>query len=144
MRPNRQKNIQRPFGVYAAAIVAVVNFGILNFFGNYWEISHSNGEMPFSVAYISLGLSVFTAAAAVWMLSGDNTGRLVLLVLLPLNVLWVVLWSATALLDVQPANDAAAVAALMRQPVSGFVVAVIEWYLMTEKAVAYFKQNDRN
>lgn len=45
-------------------------------------------ETPLLIAVIFITLDVFSAAAAVWAFLGDNAGRIALLALISLNILW--------------------------------------------------------
>jgi hypothetical protein len=86
----------------------------------------------------------FYGGSGILGFAGQNEGRIAILILLPLNVLWVVLLAAQGLLDDETANDRIAVLIIIRQTILSLFVIGIEWYFMSKKLVAYYKQNDRS
>lgn len=106
------------------------------------SFSETNGEIELPIVIITLVLCLFTAGAAIWTLIGQNEGRIALLIILPLNILWVVLWAVSGLLNEDTTDDEMAVKSLIQQTFLSLWVIAIEWYFMTKNVVAYYKQND--
>lgn len=86
-----KKKIPKPIGVYFSTALIFIKFGILNLIGYFLAIKETNGKVALPIVVISFSLCVFTAGAAIWAMIGGNEGRIALLILLPLNILWVIL-----------------------------------------------------
>lgn len=143
METKWKKRIQKPLGVYVLTVIILIKFGVIDFLNYFFEIRYLDGEVPLPFVVISFGLCIFTVGAAIWALVGANEGRIAVLILLPLHVLWVVLLAVSGLMDNEPANDAIAVKIIIRQTILLLFVIAIEWYFMSKKVVEYYKQNDR-
>ena len=144
METEWKKRLDKPLGVYILTLLIFIKFGVIDFLNYFFEIRSLGGQVPLPFVVISFGLCIFTAGAAFWVLTGQNEGRIAILILLPLNVLWVVLLAAQGLLDDETANDRIAVLIIIRQTILSLFVIGIEWYFMSKKLVAYYKQNDRS
>jgi hypothetical protein len=138
-----KKRIQKPIGVYVCAILILIRFGIINTANYFLLFRIADGDVYFPVVVISLAISIFTGGAAIWALTGQNEGRIALLILLPLNVLWVILLAVSNLLNEEPADDKEAVRLIINQTILLLFVIAIEWYFMSKKVVEYYKQDDR-
>jgi uncharacterized membrane protein len=144
METQWKKRIQKPIGVYVCTILILIRFGIFNTLSYFLAFRSADGDVYLPVVVISLAISIFTGAAAIWALIGQNEGRISLLILLPLNILWLVLLAVSNLLDDERLNDEAAVKAIIQQVILSLFVFGIEWYFMSRKVVEYYKQNDGN
>jgi len=144
METEWKKRIEKPIGVYIWTVIVFLKFGVVDFLNYFFEIRNAEGNVALPLVVISFGLCVFTAGAAIWALVGLNEGRIALLILLPLNVLWIVLLALSGLFDEEPANDSIAVIVLIRQTFLSLWVIGIEWYFMSKKVVKYYKRNVRN
>lgn len=131
-------------GVYMVSILVLIKFGILNFIGYLMLFRNAEGEVMLPIVVVTLALCLFTAGACIWTLTGQNEGRISLLIILPLNILWVLLFSIADLFDNIDENDKAAVMTIIQLTMQSIFIIAIEWYLMSEKVVAYFKQDDGN
>jgi hypothetical protein len=124
-----KKRIQKPMGVYVCTFLIFLRFGIINFFSYLLAFRDSDGDAELPVVVISLALCVFTAGAAVWAVTGQNEGRIALLVMLPLNILWILFFAVSGLLNEDKADDAAAVKTIIQQALISLAVIGVEWYL---------------
>ena len=66
----------------------------------------------------------------------------VVMILLPLNILWIVLFAVSDLLNGEKEDDKVAVQAIIQQVLLSLFIIGIEWYFMSKKVVEYYKQND--
>ena len=139
-----EKRVDKPFGVYVCSILILIRFGIINTLNYFLAFRNADGDVYLPVVVISLAISIFTGGAAIWALTGQNEGRIALLLLLPLNVLWLLLLAAPGLLNEETADDKEAVRIIINQTILSLFVIAIEWYFMSKKVVAYYKQNDRS
>ncbi len=130
-----------PIGVYVCITLVLIKFGILNFIGYFLTFRNAEGEASLPVIVISLALCVFTAGAAIWAYMGQNEGRVTLLIMIPLNILWVILFAISVLLNDDKIDDEWAVFTIIQQVFLSLFVIGIEWYLMSSKVVEYYKQD---
>ena|SRR5215204_2284896 len=144
METNWKKRIDKPFGVFICSILILVRFGIINSLNYFLVFRNAHGDVYLPVVVISLAVSLFTGGAAIWAITGQNEGRIALLILLPMNVLWLLLLAVPGLLNEETADDKEAVKVIINQSILSLFVIAIEWYFMSKKVVAYYKQNDRS
>lgn len=136
------RRISKPIGVYVLTILIFIRLGLFQFI-NYWvEIQRSDGDVPFSIVFISLFLSVFTAAAAIWAFYGDNLARIAILVFVSLNVLWwfFLIVSAIAYNDSETFGWLKFLPTLI-QPV--FCLCITWWFFNKKDVVAFYKQQSQ-
>jgi hypothetical protein len=131
MQNEWKRKIQKPIGVYVGTAIIFIKFGILNFVGYFIAFKNSEVEVFLPVVIISLALCLFTAGAAVWAFFGENEGRIALLILLPLNILWVILFAITALTNNETVDDEQAVFTIIQQAIIALFVIGLEWYFMS-------------
>lgn len=137
------KKLDKPIGLYILTILDFLVLGVLPFFGNMMQIRGSDEHFPFIIVFVWLFLPVFTAASAVWAYTGDNGGRIALLVFVSLNMLWVVFNALTFIAydeEGQIKNGGLAINVLLR---TGFWMAINWWYLNRKDVVAYFRQQSQ-
>src|SRR3989442_251845 len=136
-----KKPLKTPIGVYVWTILVILKFGVGNFISFLLALRSIEGDVAIPTVVVSFALCFFTAIAAVFALLGENVGRIALLILTPLNLIWVVLLVIPALLgqDIEAAK--AAVFVIIQQVFLALPVIGMEWYFMTKNVVEYYKQN---
>jgi hypothetical protein len=139
-----KKRQDKPFGVYVCCILILIRFGIISTLNYFLMFRIADGDVYLPIVVVSLAVSILTGGAAIWAITGQNEGRIALLVLLPLNVLWLVLLAVSGLLNEETADDKEAVGVIINQSILSLFVIAVEWYFMSKKVVAYYKQNDRS
>ncbi len=122
-------------------ILVILKFGVVNFISYFIEIRSLGGDVALPIVVVSFAVSAFTAGAAFVALLGENAGRIALLILTPLNILWVVLLVIPALMGDDVNAGKGAVSVIIQQVFLSLWVIVMEWYFMTKKVVEYYKQN---
>lgn len=137
-----KRKLPMPIGVYVCVAIVLIRFGIVNFIGYISVFSNADGEAYLPIVVISLALSAFTAGAAIWAFTGQNEGRIALLILLPLNVFWLILLVLPSLTNDEKTDNEAAVMTIIQQVIISLFVIGIEWYLMSKPVVEYYKQDD--
>lgn len=137
-----KRRISKPVGVYVLTILIFIRLGLFQFI-NYWvEIQRSDGDVPFSIVFISLFLSVFSAAAAIWAFYGDNLSRVVILILVSLNVLWWFFLIVSAIAyDTSEKLGWIKLLPSLIQPI--FCLCVTWWFFTKSDVVAYYKQQSQ-
>jgi hypothetical protein len=139
--PKWKKRIKAPLGIYIWGALVILRFGVSNTVGYYVAIREANGDVYLPLVVVSFALSLFTAGAAIWAMTGDNAGRLALMILTPLNIGWAVL----LLIPVFAGDDKELATQAMNGIISQVFVSLwiiaMEWYFMTEKVVEYYKQD---
>jgi hypothetical protein len=108
---------------------------------NYWyEIKIADGDVPFTIVFVSFFFTVFTAASAIWAFFGDNLGRIFLLIFVSLNVLWWMFLILGAIANSESKNlEWLNFVPKLIQPT--IILVGTWWYLTKSDVVAYFKQN---
>lgn len=137
-----RKKIDRPIGVIIIAVFLVL-FGLASFGATFQAIKEAP-EIPFGYTVVSLALPVFLAGAAVWAFTGQNEGRIALVIVFGLNWVWPMLFSVGALLDSDSANDEVGVLSVVGLTFRGLWVIAIAWYLLSKRVSEYYHQNDGN
>lgn len=136
-----KKPIKAPLGIYVWSILVILRFGIANFISYVITIRDAEGELYLPVIIVSLSLCLFSALAALFAIFGENAGRIALIILGPLNIIWVLLLVLPALLGDDVAEGKAAVLVVIQQAFLSLWVIGMVWYFMTTKVVEYYKQN---
>ncbi len=142
MEEQWKRKIKMPIGVYVCVILVFLRFGVFQFINYYTAVREANGEAALPVVIVSLGLCVFTAAAAIWTLIGDNEGRISLLIMVTLNLLWALFLATMVLSDTDAENKKGAVLYILNWIVTSLLMIAFYWYFFTQEVVAYYKQND--
>jgi hypothetical protein len=142
MEEQWKKPIQRPIGVYVCTILVFLRFGLFQFINYFTAVREANGEAALPFVIVSLGLCVFTAAAAIWAFVGDNEGRISLLIMVTLNLLWALFLATLVLSDTDAENKKGAVLYISNWVVTSLLMVAFYWYFFSQEVVAYYKQND--
>jgi hypothetical protein len=142
MEEQWKRKIKMPIGVYVCAILVFLRFGVFQFINYYTAVREANGEAALPIVIVSLGLCVFTAAAAIWALIGDNEGRISLLIMVTLNLLWALFLATMVLSDTNAENKKDAVLYILNWIVTSLLMVAFYWYFFSREVVAYYKQND--
>lgn len=142
MENEPRRRIQKPVGIYVLTILIFIRLGLFQFL-NYWtEIQNENGEVPFTIVFISLFLAVFTAATAIWAFYGDNLARIAILIFVSLNVLWWFFLIVSAIAyDKSERQEWIGWIPLLIQPV--FCLCLTWWFFTKQEVVAYYKQQSQ-
>lgn len=140
METERRRRIQKPIGIYVLTILIFIRLGVFQLLNYWYEIQNSDDNLPFTIVFVSLFLTIFTAASAVWAFVGDNSGRIALLIFVSLNVLWWIflILMAIAFSESQRLEWLRLIPSLI-QPI--FCLIITWWYFTKEHVVAYYKQN---
>lgn len=139
MENESENSIQKPVGVYVLTIAVFLRFGLIQFFNEFFALRDEDVKTPLLIIMILLGLSAFTAGAAVWALIGDNLGRITLLAFVSLNILWTVFSTILAVSYNESAFNTINFDLGLIQPVIWLVVCW--WYFTRKNVVEYYQQN---
>jgi hypothetical protein len=140
METAQQNEIRKPVGVYILTICIFLRFGVFQFINDFNAIRDSDSSVPFLITIILIGRNVLVAGAAVWAFVGENEGRIALLAIVSLNVLWSIFNFLTfASYHEYDVNTHAELTRLLN-PV--FWLAVCWWYLNRRNVVKYYKRNE--
>ena len=139
-----RKRTQRPVGVYVWTALVIFKFGLLNFIGYFISARSTDGEAYLPYVVFSFALCLFTAGAAIWACSGDNSGRIAFIVLAPLNIAWVLFLVIPTYFNETIPNEIRvdALYVIIQQIFLSLWMVGMIWYFMSEKVVAYYKQNE--
>src|SRR5262245_15078241 len=91
------KQIQKPIGIYVLTILLVIGAGIFPLLVALNAIDNAEGEVSFTMVFVTFFLSAFSIFSAIWAFVGHNEGRLAVLIFVSLNFLW---WTFLSLLNV--------------------------------------------
>ena len=132
--------LQKPVGVYILTVCLFLRFGIFQFISDFSAIHDADRATPVLITVIYLGRNVFVAGAAVWALWGENEGRIALLAIVTLNVLWSVFNLITFVSLNEQESPVALVLGNLFNPIFWLVVC---WsYLNLKNVVKYYKRNE--
>jgi MFS family permease len=141
MEAERKERIRKPEGVFILSLLVFLNFGVYQFFNDFTAMRQSENETPLLIAILLISLDVFSAAAAIWAFFGDNTGRIALLILISVNLLW----SVFVLIIAVSYNNFDEVHFLflfsLLKPL--FLFGLCWWYFTRKDVVAYYKQDNQ-
>lgn len=136
----QKEQIQKPLGVYILTICIFLRFAVFQFITDFNSIRDADSQIPFLIAIILIGRNVFVAGAAVWACLGENEGRISLLAIVSLNVLWTIFSLITYVSYTESENKIALIANVLFNPL--FWLVVCWWYLNRENVVKYYKRNE--
>lgn len=136
-----KKPIKAPLGIYVWSVLVILRFGIANFISYLLSIRNAEGDLNLPVIIVSFALCLFSVLAALFAIFGENAGRIALIVLAPLNIIWVIILVLPALLGDDVAEGKGAVMVVIQQVFLALWVIGMVWYFMTKKVVEYYKQN---
>lgn len=140
MEKTEKSPIQKPLGVSILTICIFIRFGIFQFITDFNAIRDENNPTPILIASILIGRNVFVAGAAVWAYLGENEGRISLLAIVSLNVLWTVFNLITYVSYSESEQKIAVVGNVLFNPLLWLILCW--WYLNKENVVKYYKRND--
>jgi MFS family permease len=139
-----KREIQKPIGVYVCTFLIFLRFGLFQFINYFIAVRAENGEVPFPIVVVSLGLCVFTAGAAFWAFIGDKEGRISLLILVAANMLWALFLATLALSDKDTENDKFAISYIINWVITAMLVSSFYWYFFSKEITDYYKRNDES
>jgi hypothetical protein len=87
-----------------------------------------------------MGRNVFVAGAAVWAYLGENEGRISLLAIVSLNVLWTIFTVITYFSYSENDSNTSLFLDILLNPI--FWLVVCWWYLNLKNVVKYYKRNE--
>lgn len=132
--------IQKPVGVYILTICIFLRFGVFQLITDFNAIRDGENETPFLIVIILIGRNVFVAGAAVWAYLGENEGRIALLAIVSLNVLWTIFTVITYVSFSENDQNFRLFVDISLNPV--FWLVVCWWYLNKKNVVEYYKRNE--
>lgn len=142
MEDARKIPTQKPIGIYILTICLFLRFGVFQFITDFNSISNSEKEMPLLIAIILMARNVFVAAATIWAFTGDNWGRISLLAIVALNVLWTIFTLITFVAFNQSEENFRLFVNISLNPV--FWLVICWWYLNKKNVVKYYNRNESN
>lgn len=131
---------QKPIGLYILTICLFFRFGVFQFITDFNAIGYSENETPLLIATILIARNVFVAGAAIWALTGDNWGRISLLAIVSLNVLWTIFTLITFISFNQNEGNFRLFVNISLNPV--FWLVICWWYLNKKNVVKYYNRNE--
>lgn len=137
-----ERNIQKPVGIYAVCLAVILAHGGIQFLYYYRDFMLLEGDIPFTITFISLFLLGFNVATAIWAIYGDNLSRICLLIFDSLNVLWFVFLVVISIAysETQNLEFLKIITIIFRPLVISIIVLCICWYFFTKsEVVAYYK-----
>lgn len=140
MEHPQKRKIKRPISLYILTICIFLRFGVFQLISDFSLIRENGGETPFLIATILIGRNIFVSGAAVWAFSGENWGRISLLTIVSLNVLWTVFNLITYISYSESDQIITPVLSTSLNPL--FWLILCWWYLNKKNVVEYYKQND--
>jgi len=135
-----RRRIDRLIGLVVIIVLSVVG-GIGGFVATFQAISESPG-IPFVYTLISLALPLFLSGAAIWAFTGQNEGRIALVILVVLNWAWPMLLVVGALIEANGESDGNIITALVGLTIRALFVFAVAWYLLSKRVSEYYHQND--
>ena len=132
--------IQKPVGVYVLTVCTFLRFGVFQLTTDFNAIREGENEIPLLIAIIMIARNVFVAGAAVWAYLGENEGRISLLAIVSLNVLWTIFTVITYVSFNENTQNFRLFVDISLNPV--FWLVVCWWYLNKKNVVEYFKRNE--
>jgi len=136
----KDAKIEKPLGVYILTICIFLRFGVFQLLTDYNFITDEGSSKPILIAIILLGRNAFVALAAVLAFMGENFGRIFLLAIVTLNVIWTTFNVITFVSFNEQTYVSLSVAYNLINPF--FWLIVCWWYLNKKNVVEYYKQND--
>lgn len=134
--------VQKPIGIYVLTICIFIRFGVFQFITDFNAISNSEKETPLLIAMILIARNVFVAASAVWTFTGDNWGRVSLLAIVSLNVLWTIFTLIIFVAFSESEQNFRLFVDISLNPL--FWLVICWWYLNKKNVVRYYERNESN
>jgi len=142
MESLENNQIQKPLGIYVLTICIFLRFGAFQFITDFNLIRDGDNQTPFLIAIILIGRNVLVAGAAVWAFLGENEGRISLLTIISLNVIWSVFNVITYVSYRELDPQTLSILYFLFNPL--FWLIVCWWYLNRKNVVKYYKRNESN
>jgi len=136
----QNKRIAKPIGVYILTICIFLRFGVFQLIRDFDAMQDAEQQTPFLIAIILIGRNVFVGGAAVLAYFGENWGRILLLVIVSLNVLWTIFSVITYFSYRENGQNITLIGNILFNPL--FWLIVCWWYLNKENVVKYYKQDE--
>jgi hypothetical protein len=138
-----RKPIQRPIGVYIWTALVAIKFGIVNFVGYFMAIRATDGDANLALVVVTFSLCLFSLGAAIWAFTGDDVGRIALIILTPLNIIWALLLVLPIFLSVNSSEEerSTALNVIIQQVFLSLWIIGMIWYFVSKKVVDYYKQD---
>ncbi len=140
MEDVQKKQMPKPIGLYILTICIFLRFAIFQFISDFNLIRESDSNTPFLIALILIGRNVLVAGAAVWAFLGEDWGRISLLAIVSLNVLWTLFNVITFVSYSENDQIIAPILSGLLNPI--FWLVVCWWYLNSKNVLEYYKNND--
>jgi hypothetical protein len=140
MENAQQSQIQKPVGVYILTICIFLRFGVFQFISDFNTIREAEKATPLLITIILISRNVFVAGAAVWAFLGENEGRISLLTIVSLNVLWTIFSVITYFSYSESYSNSSLIFNILFNPI--FWLVVCWWYLNRKNVVKYYKRNE--
>jgi hypothetical protein len=134
--------LRKPIGVYILTICLFLRFGVFQFISDFDLLSETGRQTPLLIAFILIGRNVFVGGTSIWAFCGENWGRISLLAIVSLNVIWTIFNMITFVSFDESEPGFAFIVNNLFNPV--FWLVICWWYLTKENVVKYYKQNDSN
>lgn len=139
---NETNKIVKPVGVYILTICIFLRFGVFQLISDFNSIQNADSKIPIGFAIILIGRNLFVALAAVFTFFGENFGRIFLLTIVSLNVIWTIFDVLTFVSYNEQKHISLSVTFNLINPL--FWLILCWWYLNRKNVVEYYKQNERN
>ena len=138
MENSQQSLIQKPVGIYILTICIFLRFGVFQFINDFNAIREAEKATPLLITVILISRNVFVAGAAIWAYLGDNEGRISLLAIVSLNVLWTVFSIITFISYSENNSNLHFLLDYLLNPI--FWLVICWWYLNRKNVVKYYKR----
>lgn len=136
----QQSQIQKPVGVYILTVCIFLRFGVFQFISDFNTIREAEKATPILITIILISRNVFVAGAAIWAYLGEKEGRISLLAIVSLNVLWTVFSVITFVSYNENNSNIHFSLNYLLNPI--FWLVICWWYLNRKNVVKYYKRNE--
>ncbi|CAN5370764.1 hypothetical protein BH10ACI1_BH10ACI1_23940 [soil metagenome] len=129
-------------------LLLFLNFGVYQFYYDFSAMRQNESETPMLIAFILIGLDVFSAASAIWTFFGDNLARISMLIFVSLNMLWSIFMLILAISYATPNANGYYDSKIflfgfsLLKPLVSF--GLCWWYFTQKEVIAYYKQENNN
>ncbi len=109
--------------------------------GSIWTMFSSGSDPPFVFVFISLFLSVFAAASAIWAFVGYKEGKYSTLIFVTLDLLW---WSVLVIFVIMGSDNpgSTVISLALELIVPPFWLGMIWWNFLRPDVVDYYQQQE--
>ena len=141
MEDTQIRQSKKPIGVYILTICLFLRFGVFQFITDFNAIQDADRRVPLVIAVILIGRNVFVAGTAIWAFLGEDWGRIFLLAIVFLNVIWSIFSVISYLSFSHNEPNAMGINYTLFNPI--FWLVVCWWYLNRKNVVEYYKRNEQ-